>query len=72
MDDYNGGQRMSVVTVSIRVTASAGFVKQRRNEIYGELSKYKLHNHSKSIQRCDWRRKYRVNLNAPITAPLTE
>ena len=58
--------KIIVLTFSIRVTASAGFVKQRRNEIYGELSKYKLHNHSKSIQRCDWRRKYRVNLNTPI------
>ena len=38
---------ITVVTLSIRVTASAGFVKQRRNEIYSELSKYKLQNHSK-------------------------
>ena len=57
---------------SFTVTASACFVKQRRNEIYSELRKYKLHNHFKSIQRCDWRRKYCVNLNAPITAQLTE
>ena len=40
-----------------RVTATAGFVKQRRNEIYGELSNYKCHNQSNSIQRCDWQKK---------------
>ena len=42
-----GAFKVNCCNPHFTVTASAGFVKQRRNEIYSEPSKYKLQNHSK-------------------------
>ena len=54
-----------------RVTASAGNVKQRRNEIYGELSKYKYINNLSPSSAAIGGRKHRVKLNTSIPALLT-